>query len=118
MDRDGWGQAGGGVEYALGGGLTINGEYIYTSLEADSPVVRVGQGMAPATNPFVLAPNITGTDMIRSNGRFGAHQVRIGMTTASDVLTRAVAKEGRSRCCRPFPRASRAGHCSSTWFGA
>lgn len=77
-DGDGW-QAGGGVEYALGGGLTVNGEYLYTSLQADSPVVRVGQGTAPATNPFVLAPNTTGTDMIRSNGRFGAHQVRIGM---------------------------------------
>lgn len=77
-DGSGW-QAGGGVEYALGGGLTVNGEYLYTSLEADSPVVRVGRGTAPATNPFVLAPNTTGTDMIRSNGRFGAHQVRIGM---------------------------------------
>lgn len=75
---DGW-QAGGGVEYALAGGLTVTGEYIYTSLNADSPVVRVGQGAAPATNPFILAPNTTGTDMIRSNGRFGAHQVRVGM---------------------------------------
>jgi outer membrane immunogenic protein len=42
-------------------------------------VVRVGPGSAPASNPFILPPNTTGTDMIRSNGRFGAHHVRIGM---------------------------------------
>jgi Opacity protein and related surface antigens len=78
-DGDGW-QAGGGVEYALGRGLTVTGEYLYTSLDVDSPVVRVGPGSAPATNPFILPPNTTGTDMIRSNGRFGAHHVRIGMS--------------------------------------
>ena len=77
-DGDGW-QAGGGVEYALGRGLIVTGEYLYTSLEVDSPVVRVGPGSAPASNPFILPPNTTGTDMIRSNGRFGAHHVRIGM---------------------------------------
>lgn len=77
-DGDGW-QAGGGVEWALGRGLTVTGEYLYTSLDVDSPVIRVGQGTAPATNPFVLAPNTTGTDITRGNGRFGAHMVRIGM---------------------------------------
>lgn len=77
-DGDGW-QAGAGVEYALAGGLTLTTEYLYTSLEADSPVVRVGQGTSPSSNPFVLAPNTVGTDMVRSNGRFGAHHVRIGM---------------------------------------
>ena len=35
--------------------------------------------MAPANNPFVLTPNTVGTDVIRSNGRFGLHAVRIGM---------------------------------------
>ena len=78
-DGDGW-QAGGGVEYALGRGLTVTGEYLYTSLDVDSPVVRVGPGSAPATNPFILPPNTTGTDMIRSNDKFGAHHVRIGMS--------------------------------------
>ena len=67
------------MEWALGRGLTVTGEYLYTSLDVDSPVIRVGQGTAPATNPFVLAPNTTGTDITRSNGRFGAHHVRIGM---------------------------------------
>jgi outer membrane immunogenic protein len=77
-DGDGW-QAGGGVEYALGRGLTVSGEYLYTSLDVDSPLVRVGPGSAPASNPFILPPNTTGTDMIRSNGRFGTHHVRVGM---------------------------------------
>jgi outer membrane immunogenic protein len=77
-DGDGW-QAGGGVEYALGRGLTVSGEYLYTSLSVDSPVIRVGQGTAPATNPFILAPNTTGTDMTRGNGKFGNHAFRLGM---------------------------------------
>jgi len=78
-DGDGW-QAGGGVEYALGRGLTVNGEYLYTSLDVDSPVIRVGNtGTTPATNPFILAPNTTGTDMTRGNGKFGTHMFRIGM---------------------------------------
>lgn len=72
-------QAGGGVEYRLADNLSVTGEYLYTSLEAPDHVIRVGRGSAPATNPFVLAPNTTGTDMIRSNGRFGLHAVRIGM---------------------------------------
>lgn len=72
-------QAGGGVEYKLAPNLSVTGEYLYTSLEAPDFTVRVGQGAAPATNPFVLPPNTTGTDMIRSNGRFGLHAVRIGM---------------------------------------
>ena len=67
------------MEYALGRGLTVSGEYLYTSLDVDSPVIRVGRGTAPATNPFVLAPNTTGTDMVRGNGRFGTHMFRIGM---------------------------------------
>jgi opacity protein-like surface antigen len=78
-DGDGW-QAGGGVEYALGRGLTVSGEYLYTSLSVDSPVIRVDStGTTPATNPFILAPNTTGTDMTRGNGKFGTHMVRIGM---------------------------------------
>lgn len=77
-EADGW-QAGGGVEYKLAPNLSVTGEYLYTSLEAPDFNVRVGQGAAPATNPFILPPNTTGTDMIRSNGRFGMHAVTIGM---------------------------------------
>jgi len=77
-EADGW-QAGGGIEYKLAPNLSVTGEYLYTSLEAPDFVVRVGQGAAPATNPFILAPNTTGTDITRSNGRFGLHAVNIGM---------------------------------------
>ena len=77
-EAEGW-QAGGGVEYKLAPNLSVTGEYLYTSLEAPDFVVRVGQGSAPATNPFILPPNTTGTDMIRSNGRFGLHAFNIGM---------------------------------------
>lgn len=77
-DADGW-QAGGGVEYRLAPNLSVTGEYLYTSLEPGDYTIRVGQGTAPATNPFVLAPNITGTDMIRSNAKFGLHALNIGM---------------------------------------
>lgn len=72
-------QAGGGIEYALAPHLTFTGEYLYTSLDAPDFNIRVGRGIAVATNPFVLAPNTTGTDIQRSNGRFGLHAVRIGM---------------------------------------
>jgi len=75
---DGW-QAGGGLEYRLAPNLSITGEYLYTSLDAGDYVIRVGQGAAPATNPFVLAPNTTGTDMIRSSTSFDVHAVQIGM---------------------------------------
>ena len=52
----------------------------HASLEAGDNVIRVGAGSAPATNPFILAPNTTGTDIIRSNSRFGAHAFNVGMS--------------------------------------
>ena len=73
-------QAGGGVEYFLAPNLSVTGEYLYTSLDAGDNVIRVGAGSAPATNPFILAPNTTGTDIIRSNSRFGAHAFNVGMS--------------------------------------
>jgi len=72
-------QAGGGVEYMLAPNLSVTGDYLYTSLEAPDFNIRVGRGAAAANNPFVLTPNTTGTDIIRSNSRFGLHAVRIGM---------------------------------------
>lgn len=77
-EADGY-QAGGGIEYRLAENLSVTGEYIYTSLEAPDFNIRVGRGIAPANNPFVLTPNTTGTDITRSNGRFGLHAVRVGM---------------------------------------
>lgn len=72
-------QAGGGVEYMLAPNFSVTGEYMYTSLEAPDFNIRVGRGVAAANNPFVLTPNTVGTDVIRSNSRFGLHAVRIGM---------------------------------------
>lgn len=73
-------QVGGGLEWALAPHLSATAEYLYTSLDAGDYNVRVGPGTAPATNPFILAPNTTGTDMTRSNGKFGVHAVNIGMS--------------------------------------
>lgn len=77
-DADGY-QLGGGVEVALAEHVTLTGEYLYASLDAGDHVIRVGPGTAPATNPFILAPNTTGTDMIRSNSKFGVHAFNIGV---------------------------------------
>ncbi|PZO04692.1 MAG: porin family protein [Alphaproteobacteria bacterium] len=77
-EADGW-QAGGGIEYKLAPNLSVTGEYLYTSLEPGDYNIRVGQGTAGATNPFILAPDTTGTDMIRSNSKFGLHALNIGM---------------------------------------
>ena len=79
QDLDGW-QAGGGVEYRLTPQLSVTGEYLYTSLDVDDDfVVRIGRGGAPATNPFILPPNTTGTDVIRGGDQFKTHGFRIGM---------------------------------------
>ncbi len=72
-------QLGGGVEWRLAPNLSLTGEYLYSNLQQDNYVVRVGPGSAPATNPFILAPNTTGTDMTRSNDELELHAVRIGM---------------------------------------
>ena len=79
QDADGF-QAGGGVEYRLAPNLSVIGEYLYTSLDVEDPfVVRVGRGGATATNPFILPPNTTGTDLVRSSDAFVTHSFRIGM---------------------------------------
>lgn len=79
QDLDGW-QAGAGVEYRLTPRLSVIGEYLYTSFDVeDDFVVRIGRGSAPATNPFILPPNTTGTDTTRSGDQFNTHGFRIGM---------------------------------------
>ena len=78
-DADGY-QFGGGVEWRLAPGLTFTGEYIYSDLETGEYNIRVASnGTTPATNPFILAPNTTGTDMTRSTDSFKTHSFRIGM---------------------------------------
>ncbi|HYC74971.1 outer membrane protein [Brevundimonas sp.] len=78
-EADGY-QFGGGVEWRLAPSLTVTGEYIYSDLETGEYNIRVaGNGTTPATNPFILAPNTTGTDMTRSGDSFKSHAFRIGM---------------------------------------
>lgn len=72
-------QYGGGIEWRLAPGLTLVGEYLWNDLEAGDHVVRAGPGTAPATNPFILAPNTAGTDITRSNSDFKFHAFRLGM---------------------------------------
>jgi outer membrane immunogenic protein len=78
-NADGY-QFGGGVEWRLAPSLTVTGEYIYSDLETGEYNIRVASnGTTPATNPFILAPNTTGTDMTRSGDSFKSHAFRIGM---------------------------------------
>lgn len=78
-DADGY-QFGGGVEWRLAPRLTVTGEYLYSDLEAGDYNIRVaGNGTTPATNPFILPPNTTGTDMTRSGDSFRSHGFRLGM---------------------------------------
>lgn len=67
---------GGGVEQKLGRHFSIGLEYMYHQYRDDDYRVRVTRGTAPATNPFVLAPNSTGTDIRRSDDRFRWHSMR------------------------------------------
>lgn len=69
--------AGGGVETRVGDHLTFGLEYNYNVINDDGQRVRVGAGTAPATNPFILAPNTTGTDLARSDDRFRWHSMRV-----------------------------------------
>ncbi|MCX9148468.1 outer membrane protein [Erythrobacter sp. WG] len=69
----GW-QAGGGAEVMLTRNLGIGLEYLYSSFDDSDYVVGVGQGTAPATNPFLLQG--PGTDLRLSNDRFDYHSFR------------------------------------------
>ncbi|MGH6615487.1 outer membrane protein [Sphingomonas sp.] len=72
-----WGYvAGGGIEQKLGQHFSIGLEYLYNQYKDDDYRVRAGAGSAPATNPFILAPNTTGTDFARSGDQFRWHSVR------------------------------------------
>ena len=67
-------QFGGGVEVMVASGVTFGIEYLYSSYDDDDAYVAVGQGMAPATNPFVRANG--GTDIATTSGDFDKHSVR------------------------------------------
>ncbi|HEX8554963.1 MAG TPA: hypothetical protein VF695_09670 [Sphingomonas sp.] len=61
---------GGGIEQKLGRNFSIGMEYMFHQYNDDDYRVRVSRGGALATNPFVLAPNTTGTDFRRSDRYF------------------------------------------------
>lgn len=71
----GW-QLGGGVETKVSDRWSVGLEYLYTDLDVDPHVVRVGPGTAPATNPFLLV-NPTGTDMRRTDNNLELHSLRL-----------------------------------------
>ena len=75
--NDSWGfVAGGGIEQKLGRHFSIGLEYLFNQYKDGDYRVRASQGTAPATNPFVLAPNTVGTDFSRSDRFFRWHSVR------------------------------------------
>ncbi|WP_312489215.1 hypothetical protein [Sphingomonas sp.] len=67
---------GGGIEQKIGRNFSIGMEYMYHQYRDDDTRVRVTRGTAPANNPFVLAPNTTGTDIRRSDDKFRWHSLR------------------------------------------
>lgn len=71
---------GGGVEQMIGNNLSIGLEYLFHQYKDDDFRVRVTQGTAPATNPFVLAPGTTGTDIRRTDEKFRWNSLRGNVT--------------------------------------
>ena len=67
--------AGGGVEQMVGDNFFIGLEYLFHQYK-DRTRIRVTQGTAPATNPFVLN-GAAGTDFRRSDPNFSWHSMRV-----------------------------------------
>ena len=66
---------GGGVEKKLGEHFSVGLEYMYHRYDDNDARVRVTQGTAAATNPFVLG-GAAGTDFRRSDTKFEWHSMR------------------------------------------
>ena len=80
VDADKWqlgGQVGGGVEIMHRSGVAVNLEYLYNRFRDNDYYVAVGQGSAPATNPFVLGG---GTNMRMSTQNFDYHTFMVGLS--------------------------------------
>jgi outer membrane immunogenic protein len=77
-DEDAWGyQLGGGIEQKIGKAFSLGVEYLYTGYNDDNTLIRVGQGTAGATNPFVLAG---GVDFKRASDDFSLQTVKAVVT--------------------------------------
>lgn len=74
-DADGH-QLGVGYERRIGAQWSIGVEYVLTRLDDDDYRVRVSQGSAPPTNPFLIV-NPDGTDLRRSDRDFDFDAVRV-----------------------------------------
>lgn len=71
-------QWGAGVERKLNDNVSLSLEYLFTTLDDKNYTVRATRGTAAPTNPFVLPPNATGTDIRRSESDFEFGSIRIG----------------------------------------
>lgn len=73
--RNQWGiVGGGGIEQKISRNVSVGMEYTYHQYQDDDARVRVTQGTAPTTNPFVLGG--TTTDFRRSDDKFRWHSLR------------------------------------------
>jgi outer membrane immunogenic protein len=68
------GQVGGGAEVMLTDNISLGVEYLFNSFRDNKYRVRVTQGTAPASNPFLLQGG--STDMRFSNVNFDYHSLR------------------------------------------
>lgn len=77
-DDKAWGyQVGAGLEQKIGRMFSLGVEYLYTGYNDDDTLIRVTQGSAGATNPFVLAG---GVDFKRANDDFNLQTVKVVAT--------------------------------------
>lgn len=70
------GQVGGGAELYITPSISVSFEYLYQSFEDDDYYVAVGQGTAPATNPFLL--NGGGTNLRLGDTDYDLHAFKVG----------------------------------------
>lgn len=71
-----WGyQVGGGAEVMLGSNFSLGLEYLYSNYDNDDSFVAVGQGTAPATNPFLLRGG--GTNLRAADRTLDLHSFRV-----------------------------------------
>lgn len=71
------GQVGGGAELYFMPNASVTFEYLYSSFDDDDYYVAVGQGTAPATNPFLL--NGGGTNLRAADTDLALHSFRVGL---------------------------------------
>jgi outer membrane immunogenic protein len=72
------GQVGGGAEVMLTNNVSLGLEYLFNSYIDDKYHVRVTQGTAPATNPFILTSGAT--RMRPSNTNYDFHSLRASLS--------------------------------------